>query len=286
MDQQEKKDQGDLSSFDTKWQTAAETSPAAVKSATGPEEKSVYVAKGNIPKTQRQFSLFWYSDFIRQALAGKGYKKAIEIGCGRGTAALYAHLYDNMEMTLTDLSPAAVSLAQENFSMHGGKGEFIIASADALPFADGSFDAVFTIGLLEHFSDYSSIMKEMYRILRSGGTVVSLNIPKKHSVQDVNQVWRGVYHLLSDVTLKPDYYRNTDTPTQYTKRAEDVGFVDIQITYVNPFPLYAPAPMGFDRFVTRLNNAILRIRKALFRRHPFVTGPHLSQAHFLVARKP
>ena len=44
--------------------------------------------------------------------------------------------------------------------------------ADALPFADGSFDASFCKGALDHFDDPETAISEMARVTRSSGLVV------------------------------------------------------------------------------------------------------------------
>lgn len=264
--------------FEDKWRTANDVPK-------GPEEWTVFVPPGAKPATQRQFSLFWYSDFIRQAIRGKGYSRGLELGCGRGTASLYLSKYDNIRMTLVDISPSAIELTRRNFSAAGEEGEFVCADAAALPLPDGSYDLVVMIGLLEHFADYQPILRECFRVLRPGGAVVTLNIPAKRSVQDLNRLWKTLLRLFTTVAPRPDYYRNADTPADYARAARESGFKEVAITFVNPFALFAPAPEWFDRLVARADNLVARLR-LLWRPQPLVTGSRLAQAHFLVAEKP
>lgn len=286
MDQFEKREHTDTeikNEFGTKWTVAG--APSSKNTSTFKEESSVFVQPGSIPHTQRQFSLFWYSDFIRQTLLKKQCRKVLEVGCGRGTVSLYLRIYDGMETTLVDFAPSAIDLAKKNFSDNQAQGEFVVADAKALPFTAQTFDAVISIGLLEHFPDYEVLLAEMYRVLKSEGLVVSLNIPKKHSTQDVNLVWRQIYHAISKIPLKKDYYRNADTPQQFEAAAKQVEFVNTYYVFTNPFPLFAPAPVWFDRFVTKINNLLMGLRKRYKKNHPMISGQYLSQSHFLVGEK-
>ena len=44
--------------------------------------------------------------------------------------------------------------------------------AEALPFADGSFDRVFSNGVLHHTPDMSAALREIHRVLKPSGRVV------------------------------------------------------------------------------------------------------------------
>ena len=53
---------------------------------------------------------------------------------------------------------------------------FVRASASTLPFADGAFDAVFLLDVLEHLPDEAPALSEAERVLRPGGTLI-LSVP-------------------------------------------------------------------------------------------------------------
>lgn len=98
---------------------------------------------------------WWQSNFQEKVSRGA---RILEIGCGRGH--------------LQHLAPGYVGL---DISLEAGRflaAPFVCGVAEALPFADGSFDLVMSFTLLEHLWDPELALKEMARVLKKGGTLV------------------------------------------------------------------------------------------------------------------
>ena len=103
--------------------------------------------------------------------AGARGLRVLEIGCGLGTdGAGFARA--GARYTGVDLTEAAVSLARRRFELEGLPGEFRVADAEALPFADGAFDLVYSHGVLHHTPDTERAVREVRRVLRPGGRAV------------------------------------------------------------------------------------------------------------------
>ena len=155
-------------------------------------------------------------------------------------------------------------------------------------FAGESFDAAVSIGLAEHFEkeDVGRLFEEEFRLLRPGGVMISLNIPKKFSIQYLNTLMRVFKKFLGSYKeeVKKDYFRNALSPREYADIARRAGFREVSITHVCPFPLFVPIKGGTDRWLTKLYRAILALRKS-FMRYPYQTNALVAQAHFLVASK-
>lgn len=116
--------------------------------------------------------------------------------------------------------------------------------------------------------------------------MISLNIPKKFSIQFLNTIMRFFKKLfgLYKEDLRKDYFRNKLKVKDFKKKAEEMGFQDVKITHVCPFPIYVPVAMSTDKKITTCNKFILRIRK-LFQSYPYKASALFAQAHFLVGQK-
>ena len=75
-------------------------------------------------------------------------------------------------VTDLDLSAGHLQLAEENFRLRGLEGRFIHYDAETLPFDDGSFDVVYSNGVLHHTPNTSAVVREIHRVLRPGGRAI------------------------------------------------------------------------------------------------------------------
>ena len=245
-------------------------------------ERSLFVDVGQLPTTQRQLNLYYYFIFIREIFKSRQIREALELGAGRGTISLYLAKYLGLKVTLLDSEPVAMVIAREGFAAQNQKAEFIVGDALATGLPDGSFDAIVSIGLAEHFSpaEVAKLLAEQYRLLRPGGVMISLNIPKKFSIQSLNTLWQFVRHFKK----RPDYFRNRLKASNYARLARQAGFSAVATTHVCPFPIWVPVSVVTDRRLTTFRRFILKLR-AYFQPYPFKTNSLIAQAHFLVAHK-
>ncbi len=97
--------------------------------------------------------------------------KVLEIGCGIGTdGSQFAQA--GADYTGVDLTEAAVHLARKRFEIFGIPGKFQTADAEQLEFADGTFDLVYSHGVLHHTPETGKAIREVHRVLRPGGRAV------------------------------------------------------------------------------------------------------------------
>ena len=97
-------------------------------------------------------------------------RAVLEIGVGLGTDFIrYARA--GARVTGVDLTPRAVELTRRRLTNEGLQGDVRLADAEALPFADGSFDTVYSWGVLHHTPDTRAAVREALRVLRPGGRV-------------------------------------------------------------------------------------------------------------------
>ena len=103
--------------------------------------------------------------------AGARGLRVLEIGCGLGTdGAQFAKA--GADYTGIDLTEAATELARKRFEVSGLPGEFRVADAENLDFADDSFDLVYSHGVLHHTPDTARAVQEIHRVLKPGGRAI------------------------------------------------------------------------------------------------------------------
>jgi SAM-dependent methyltransferase len=89
----------------------------------------------------------------------------LEIGCGAG-ADLEQFVLGGAKATGVDITPAHIQLAQQR--LHG-RATVLFADAAALPFADASFDYIYSHGVLHHIERPRRVVEEVFRVLRPAG---------------------------------------------------------------------------------------------------------------------
>ncbi len=81
-----------------------------------------------------------------------------------------------------DISPPTLRQAHGAFDEDpGAPGRLRGAVADvrSLPFLDDSFDAIYSMGTIEHFDETEQAVREMRRVLKPGGRAI-IGVPNRH----------------------------------------------------------------------------------------------------------
>lgn len=130
-----------------------------------------YGSEGNIKKERRQAQI----DLIEEVLKWSEIQQAekiLDVGCGIGGSSLYLAQKYNATATGITLSPVQAARAKERaaIAQMSEKTEFLVADALQMPFADNSFDLVWSMESGEHMADKEQFLKECYRVLKPGGT--------------------------------------------------------------------------------------------------------------------
>ncbi len=112
----------------------------------------------------------WHDNALALAPDVRG-ERVLEIGCGTGDFSLHL-ARAGARVTGVDLSSRAVRLAQGKACRHDRRVSFGVADATMLPFADNSFDLVFSCECLEHVPEPRRLIAEAFRVLAPGGLLI------------------------------------------------------------------------------------------------------------------
>jgi ubiquinone/menaquinone biosynthesis C-methylase UbiE len=97
-------------------------------------------------------------------------RDVLEIGVGLGADHFEWAKHAPRTLTGVDLTPRAVGHTKARFALFGGQTRLINADAERLPLADGSFDLVYSWGVIHCSPDTEQAVREIWRVLRPGGT--------------------------------------------------------------------------------------------------------------------
>jgi SAM-dependent methyltransferase len=103
------------------------------------------------------------------------HRQILEVGCGQGTDAvtLCRFLAPGSEYVGVDISEASLANARRAAAEMAGhlnaEPRFAIDNGERLGFADATFDAVVSVGVLHHSPDTKRAVGEVHRVLKPGG---------------------------------------------------------------------------------------------------------------------
>ena len=188
-------------------------------------------------------------------------RSVIEIGSGAGGhSAMFAR--HGAIVTAVDITEARVNATAAKFQILGvdaGGCRAIQGDAEALPFADESFDIVYSNGVLHHTRDTEKAVEEVFRVLKPGGKAVIM-LYCKSSWHYWFNMWFCVGLLKGRMFGDPNWFG----------RATEWGGKDMQ-TVENPITLCYTAS-GIRSLFSRFEKLTLRKGEFYFYLIPKIGG--------------
>jgi ubiquinone/menaquinone biosynthesis C-methylase UbiE len=177
-------------------------------------------------------------------------KKLLEVGCGLGPDLLQ-FARGGAVVTGIDLTPRSIELVQRRFALHQLPVEALVADAEHLPFADDSFDVVYSFGVLHHTPNTQQAVEEVHRVLRRGGSAIIM-LYHKNSLHYALGAPLHALHQLSGLRWKrigEDWVRvydgvNNPLGKAYSKkelRRMFRSFSNVSFTLCDPIRRNAPS---------------------------------------------
>lgn len=163
-------------------------------------------------------------------------QRALDVGCGPG--ALTARLVERLGVdAVVGVDPSASFVAAARARFPGL--DVREAKAEALPFADGSFDAVLAQLVVHFMDDPAAGLGEMRRVARPGGTVAACVWDYGGGAGPLSPFWRAVHDL--DPAAEGESQLPGTREGHLAALAGEAGLVDVR-------PSAMTVTSGFDTF--------------------------------------
>lgn len=105
-------------------------------------------------------------------------RRLLDLGCGVGND-LSRFAKGGAICTGVDLAPHSIDLARSNFEQRGLHAEFFVMDGERLDLPDNAFDVVFCHTVLHFTPDPYSMVREIHRVLRPGGTAILMTVNRR-----------------------------------------------------------------------------------------------------------
>jgi SAM-dependent methyltransferase len=131
-------------------------------------------------------------------------RKVLDLGCGLG--AMFEQLCAfGADVTGLDLAPKHVYLTNARARLFGLNGRVLHGDAEALPLESGTFDFVYSFGVIHHSPNTRRSFEEIHRVLKPGGRFFVM-VYNRHSYHYWNKmikwgVFRGYFLKMNRAQL-------------------------------------------------------------------------------------
>jgi ubiquinone/menaquinone biosynthesis C-methylase UbiE len=157
---------------------------------------------------------------------------ALEIGHGPGYLGLeWLKKTHDTRLTGLDISPDMTALAFQNAREYGveERTTYDTGAGDRLPYADNTFDAVFTNGSLHEWVNPQGTFEEIYRVVKPGGRFFISDMRRDMSVFMRWFLWLGT----QPVSIRPYLFSSIDaayTPVELQEMFQKTALRHATIT--------------------------------------------------------
>lgn len=142
-------------------------------------------------------------DLIERSVAGRGLRRVLDLGCGGGHVSyrLAPHV---QEVVACDVTPAMLDAVAQEAGRRGLSNiSTVLAPAENLPFAAGTFDAVFCRFTTHHWANALAGLIQARRVLAPDGVAVFIDVTASSSA--LCDSWLQTLELLRDLSHVRDY---------------------------------------------------------------------------------
>lgn len=171
--------------------------------------------------------------------------RVLDLGCAGGFMAESLALR-GAQVTGIDPAADAIAAAIAHAASAGLTIAYGVGSGEVLPYADGTFDAVVCVDVLEHVADLQFVLAEVSRVLRPGGIFLFDTINRNLLARFVTiTLGERLLRLLPSGTHDPAMFI---TPQELRAGLSDAGLLPVTFTGLGPRGLDRRGDLTFGRW--------------------------------------
>jgi ubiquinone/menaquinone biosynthesis C-methylase UbiE len=161
-------------------------------------------------QSQERYRLEPYIDDLAGFSDSRG-QRVLEIGVGLG-ADHQRFSEAGAVLHGMDLTERAVHHVRDRFRLFGLTSSVLVGDGQRLPYHPGSFDCVYSWGVIHHAPHPETILEEVYRVLKPGGTLRIMIYHKWSMVGVMLWLRYGLFRLRPFVSLAELYSCYLESP--------------------------------------------------------------------------
>ena len=180
-------------------------------------------------------------DLARFRVRDPPVRRALDLGCGTGDLTrLTARHFRSAHVVGLDFTAAMVEVADRRTRRERirSKVSYVRGTARRLPFPSGSFDVAMSAFVVRNLVDLPSVLREVRRVLRPQGTLLTLEITEPTSPR-----FRSLFHAYFDHVVPwlgaavrsagpyrylPESLRTLPNRAELTALLHDAGFTRVE----------------------------------------------------------
>ncbi len=181
--------------------------------------------------------------------------RVLEVGVGMGADYL-EWLKAGAVASGVDLSSASVERARQRCERGGYRADLRFADAEHLPFAENTFDVLYSYGVMHHSPDTAQCLREAWRVLKPGGE--SRIMLYGHPSWTGSMLWLR-YGAFRGKTLRQSVYDHLESPGTKSFTEAEVKSMMSAFENVTLRHVLSPGDLLMNRPSQRFQSSVYRL---------------------------
>jgi len=177
----------------------------------------------------------WIHSIDEEAKRKKKKLVVLDAGCGTGFFALYMAKLGHKSYGL-DFSKESLEIAKKLVDKNKLHVDFRLGDVRKLPYKDKFFDLIISSGVIEHFPDTSSALREYDRVLKKDGKFIG-NVPNRYSIFVISKLFLKLIRKW-DVGYEKSFSQNKLKKLLNASHFRIIRFVRMPIAVGKRCPIY------------------------------------------------